>query len=102
MKKADIVVGQTYIVKVSGRLTSVALESISPYGGWNGRNTRTGREVRIRTAAKLRHVAAPTAAPTPRITLVCNECKHSWKVSPNASGPQCANCNSVDYEIKES
>jgi hypothetical protein len=26
----------------------------SPYGGWVGRNEQTGREIRIRSAAKLR------------------------------------------------
>lgn len=59
MKHADVVVGQTYVVKVSGRLAPVKLESVSPYGGWNGRNTRTGREIRIKTAAKLRRLVAP-------------------------------------------
>ena len=55
MKKSDnIRVGAVYIVKVSGALVPVRLESASPYGGWIGRNIRTGREVRIRTAAKLR------------------------------------------------
>ncbi|MCW5982704.1 MAG: hypothetical protein KIT09_31740 [Bryobacteraceae bacterium] len=44
----------TYVVKVSGRLAPVKILRESPYGGWVGRNERTGREVRIRSAAKLR------------------------------------------------
>lgn len=35
-----------------------------------------------------------------RVTLVCHECGHTWRVSPNAVGPQCAKCNSVDYEVR--
>lgn len=55
MKKSDdIQIGHTYIVKVSGHLVPVRLVSVCSYGGWIGRNLNTGREIRIRTAAKLR------------------------------------------------
>ena len=54
MKKNEIEIGKVYIMKVSGKLTKVRLVSESPYGGWNGLNLETNREVRIRTAAKLR------------------------------------------------
>lgn len=65
MKQADIVLGQTYVVKVSGHLAPVRLESVCTYGkGWMGRNTRTGREIRIKTAAKLRRVVMPNNEPT--------------------------------------
>ena len=57
MKKSDVLgIGHTYIVKVSGHLVPVKLTAISPYGGWVGKNLNTGREIRIRTAAKLRRV----------------------------------------------
>lgn len=54
MKKADVVIGETYIAKVSGKLAPVRIVSESPYGGWYGRNTKTGREVFIRGAQRLR------------------------------------------------
>jgi hypothetical protein len=54
MKKADIRIGGTYVAKVSGSLTTVRIMSESIYGGWNGQNIATGREVRIKTAARLR------------------------------------------------
>jgi len=54
MKKNEIEIGKTYIAKVSGRLARVRIASESQYGGWDGRNIETGREVRIRTAARLR------------------------------------------------
>lgn len=34
------------------------------------------------------------------VTLICNECGKKWRVSPNASDPQCPKCNSVDWEVK--
>jgi hypothetical protein len=43
-----------YAVKVSGRVQPVRLIAESPYGGWVGRNEHTGREIRMRSAAKLR------------------------------------------------
>ena len=55
MKNNQVSIGKIYAVKVSGMITPVKLESDSPYGGWNGVNLRTGRDVRIRTAAKLRY-----------------------------------------------
>jgi hypothetical protein len=55
MKKADVVIGSTYVVKVSNVLTNVRLDSTCQYGGWYGTNLATNRQIRIRTAARLRH-----------------------------------------------
>ena len=57
MKKSEIEVGTTYIAKVSGVLAKVRITGESPYGGWRGKNLATGREVRIRSAARLRRLA---------------------------------------------
>jgi hypothetical protein len=54
MKQSDVVLDGVYAVKVSGSIQRVKLEAESPHGGWIGRNLRTGCEIRIRTAAKLR------------------------------------------------
>ena len=54
MQKNNVKVGTTYIVKVSGALAKVRLTREHPRGGWYGTNLATGREVRIRTAARLR------------------------------------------------
>jgi hypothetical protein len=53
MKKRDVILGQVYAVKVSGRIQHMRLVAESPHGGWVGRNLQTGREVRIRSAARL-------------------------------------------------
>jgi hypothetical protein len=55
MKKKDVVIGETYAVKVSGKIAPVKIISESIYGGWNGLNVRTKREVRIRSAMRLRY-----------------------------------------------
>ena len=57
MKKRDIEIGNTYIAKVSGVLAKVRITGESPYGGWCCTNLATGREIRIRTAARLRRPA---------------------------------------------
>jgi hypothetical protein len=54
MRKAEVQVGKTYAAKVGGKIAPVRIERQSPCGGWIGRNTVTGREVRIRGAARLR------------------------------------------------
>ena len=59
MKRQDIRIGSTYIAKVSGVLTKVCITRKSPYGGWYGTNLATGREVRVRSAARLRRPANP-------------------------------------------
>lgn len=56
MKKSEVIIGETYTVNVSGRLAPVRVTGACPYGGWVGINTKTNREVRIKTAAKLRGV----------------------------------------------
>ena len=59
MQKHNVKVGMTYIVKVSGTLAKVRLTREHPRGGWYGTNLATGREIRIRTAARLRSEVPP-------------------------------------------
>ncbi len=54
MQKHNVKIGTTYIVKVSGTLAKVRVTREHPRGGWYGTNLATGREIRIRTAARLR------------------------------------------------
>jgi hypothetical protein len=54
IKKADVVVGNRYVAKISGKLTIVKLISDARPRGWVAQNENTGREVRIKSAAKLR------------------------------------------------
>lgn len=59
MKKADVQIGEVYSVKVSGRIAPVRIVSISPYGGWVGRNLKTKRTIHIRSARRLRLHISP-------------------------------------------
>jgi len=59
MQRHNVNIGTTYIVKVSGTLAKVRLTREHPRGGWCGTNLATGREIRIRTAARLRSEAKP-------------------------------------------
>ena len=54
MKKAEVQIGQVYTAKVSGNLAPVRIDSESRFGGWNATNTATGRQIRVKSAAKLR------------------------------------------------
>jgi hypothetical protein len=69
MKKIDIQIVGQYIAKVSGKLVPVQILRDSVYGGWDGKNTVTGREVRIRTAGKLRRRAGETT-----FSVTCSKC----------------------------
>jgi hypothetical protein len=57
MKKNDITIGGVYVCKVSGKLVPVRIVQASPTGGWQAVNVATGREVRVKTAARLRRPA---------------------------------------------
>ena len=64
MKKANVQIGQTYRVKVSGSVVDVRITGENPHGGWDGVNVATNRKVRIKSAQRLRAVA--TERPTKR------------------------------------
>lgn len=62
MKQRDIQIGERYMARVSGNWTTVRITSERPpttrngrtrHGGWDAVNERTGRTVRILTAARL-------------------------------------------------
>ena len=64
MKKADVKVGATYRAKVSNNVVEVRIDAESPHGGWTATNLATGKQVRIKTAQRLRAaVGGATAAP---------------------------------------
>ena len=58
MKKKDVQLGGVYVAKVSGRLAPVRITRESPYGGWEAVNVKTGRSIRVRSAARLRRPVA--------------------------------------------
>ena len=69
MRKSQVEIGGVYVVKVSGVLVPVRIVRESIYGGWDGKNLKTGRTVRIKTAGKLRREYTPVQKNGPRPAL---------------------------------
>jgi len=65
MQKHNVKIGTIYLVKVSGTLAKVRLTREHDRGGWYGTNLATGREIRIRTAARLRSEVQPAQGISP-------------------------------------
>lgn len=57
MLKRDVVIGQSYVAKITNRMTVVKILGENRFGGWDARNVETGRLCRIKSAQKLRRVA---------------------------------------------
>lgn len=57
MRKTDVKVGASYLAKVSGNVVPVRIVGVSRFGGWDAISERTGRPIRIKTAARLRSEA---------------------------------------------
>jgi len=56
MRKEDVIMDQIYLVKVSNNIVPVRLTSLIDMGGWYGENLITGRNIRIKTAGRLRRM----------------------------------------------
>ncbi len=66
MKKNEVKIGNTYTVKVSGKIAKVRIDAESQYGGWDATNVETKKKVRIKSAQRLRsEVGPPKTASTP-------------------------------------
>jgi hypothetical protein len=61
MKKADVQVGATYLVKVAGNLVPVKITREHDNGGWEGRSVKTGKTIRIKSPQRLRKRLDDTA-----------------------------------------
>lgn len=65
MKTKDIHIGGTYAAQISGNVVGVRIVRTHPTGvGWVGVNTKTMREVRIKSGRKLRSEITPPARVT--------------------------------------
>jgi hypothetical protein len=58
MKQADVKVGGVYAAKVSGKVVPVHIDAENAHGGWTGTNQATGKQVRIKSAQRLRYAMA--------------------------------------------
>ncbi len=61
MKKNDVQIGATYLVKVASNLVPVKIEREHDNGGWMGTSAKTGKAIRIKSAQRLRKCLDDTA-----------------------------------------
>lgn len=54
MKKNGIQLGKVYACKVTNSVVPVRLDRENPHGGWDGTNLKTNKQVRVKTAQRLR------------------------------------------------
>lgn len=54
MKKNDVKIGQSYMAKVTDSVVPVRIDAVNSHGGWDGKNIASGRNVRIKSAQRLR------------------------------------------------
>jgi len=62
MKKADVQIDATYLVKVAGNLVPVKITHEHDNGGWVGVSVKTGKTIRIKSPQRLRKRLANAAA----------------------------------------
>ncbi|QNN25119.1 hypothetical protein HED60_23520 [Planctomycetales bacterium ZRK34] len=54
MKKSDVQIGATYLVKVASNLVPVKITHEHDNDGWEGTSVKTGKTIRIKSAQRLR------------------------------------------------
>ena len=54
MKKADVQIGASYLVKVAGNLVPVKIDEEHSNGGWVGTSRKTGKQIRVKSPQRLR------------------------------------------------
>ena len=81
MKKSEVKIGQTYRVKVSGNICDVRITGENPHGGWDGVNVTTNRQVRIKSAQRLRR-----KSPKRKAIVSLAEYEADAKAGPSATG----------------
>ena len=57
MLRKHVKIGERYVAKVSGKLVVIRIDCLHSRGGWMATNENTDREVRVRTAGRLRRRA---------------------------------------------
>ncbi len=61
MKKTDVKINATYLVKVAGNLVPVRIDADHENGGWVGTSRKTGKQIRIKSPQRLRKRLDDTA-----------------------------------------
>ncbi len=91
MKKTNVQIGATYIVKVAGNLVPVKIIREHDNGGYLGTSIKTGKTIRIKSPQRLRKCvddAAPVAAKAKQATKDAKPATKRDSGEPGSKGSQ--------------
>ena len=93
MKKANVQIGETYLVKVTGKLVPVKITSEHDNGGWEGTSTKTGKTIRIKSPQRLRKqlpdlATGATQAKVPSKDATSANERHTGERDANSGQPE--------------
>jgi len=92
MKKADVRIGATYLVKVAGNLVPVKITREHAGGGWEGASVKTGKTIRIKSPQRLRKRLADAATGATKAEKATKDAKPTARRDTGergATGGQC-------------
>ena len=95
MKKTDVQINATYLVKVAGNLVPVRIDREHESGGWIGTSRKTGKAIRIKSPQRLRKRlddAAPVAKKAAKAT------KDATDSTKRNTGERAAKCGQRDAD----
>ena len=87
MKKNEVKVGKVYSAKVTGKMVPVRIDAVNPHGGWEATNLVTKKRIFIKSAQRLRGLAAtwPGKAEAKPAAKVATPAKKPAKASKDAT-----------------
>ncbi len=88
MKKNEVKIGKVYSAKVTGEMVPVRIDAVNPHGGWEATNLVTKKRIFIKSAQRLRGLAArwPGMPKSPASTAeVATRAKKPAKASKDAT-----------------
>jgi hypothetical protein len=83
MENTNVELHKVYAAKVSGNVVPVRLDKANPHGGWDGTNMTTRKQVRVKTAGRLRGL-------WPQKTMPIVDAKPTADVGPTTTPPPAA------------
>jgi hypothetical protein len=104
MKKNEVKVGGEYIAKVSGKLAQVRINRENPHGGWDATNLATKKDVRIKSAQRLRAEAGRKATPAAHVVTGAKTAAESTKdakAAPQAATGAAMNPLEAHYQAQK-
>jgi hypothetical protein len=97
MKKTDVQLGTTYLVKVAGNLVPVKITSEHDNGGWVGVSKKSGKPIRVKSPQRLRKILSDAKAkPAKRIVT-----KAEYEAEANQDAPVAKKRDTGERAVKD-